>query len=479
MAEKYDIIVIGAGSGGLGVALGMARFGFRVLLIDRSKESFGGECLNTGCVPSKALLHVAGIVKNARDAEAFGLKAGGNPDFHAVMNEVHSRQALIRGRENPQYLEKEEGVHCLIGEASFCGKQEVEVKAKRYQAKRLVVATGSRPRMLKVPGMEQVRVLTNENLFDLEVLPQKLLVVGGGSTGVEMAQAFARLGSKVTLAEMQDRILPKDPPEASAILQQQMEKEGVSFRLNHKLSRFEPGPKAVITDAGGKKEKLECDAVLLSIGRELDYSKLKLEKAGVRLKDGQPTIDKYLRAKGNKRIVFAGDAAQNMFFSHAAELHSSIILTNFFARGPLKKKLNLTHFSWCSFTDPEVCSFGYSEEQLREKAIHYQRIEHSFEADDRAVISGYPYGKLLLFLKKNKLKPRDGKILGGCVIAPRAGEMAQELILANEQGLGAGAIFNKIYPYPVQSRVHKIALVEEFSKHISPAIKKMLKLLYR
>lgn len=474
---SYDIMVIGAGSGGLGVALGMAKFGFKVLLVDRKEENFGGECLNSGCIPSKALLHVAGIIKHSKDAEAFGLKASGRPDFKSVMNYVHSRQEIIRKRESAEHLQKLEGIDTLVGEASFSGKRQVQINGRDYQAKKILVATGSKPRTLEIPGTEQVRVLTNENLFELEGLPENLIILGGGPIGCEMAQAFSRLGSKVTVVEMQDRILSKDPDEAAAILQGQLEKEGVMFRLNCELKKFEDG-QAVLKISSGSTEKVACDALLFAIGRKIDYKNLKLEKAGVKLKDGKPEIDEYLRAKGNRNMLFAGDAADNMLFSHAAELHTSILLNNFFTPKPFKKKLNLSRFSWCTFTDPEVCTFGYSETHLKSNKISYDRIAFDFETDDRATVSDYRYGKLFLYLKKNKLKPRDGKILGGTVIAPHAGEMAQELILANEQGLGAGAIFNKTYPYPVQTRVNKIALVEEFSKGISSGIRKMLKLLY-
>lgn len=478
MKTKFDIIVIGAGAGGLGVAIGMAKFGFDVLMIERRRENFGGECLNSGCVPSKALIHIADLVKKGREAEAYGVSTSGSVNLKKVMGYVHHRQDIIRHHESAEYLEREEGISIKIGEASFVNKNSVEVKGERFSAKKILVATGSKPRMIETRGMERVKILTNENLFEIEELPENLLVIGGGPIGMEMSQCFARFGSKVTVVEAKDRIMGKELPVVSSLVQERLEVDGVDFRLKHKLIEFDSPNTAILEDKKGKKSSVKCDAVLVGIGREIDYQGLGLEKAGVEMKEGKPVIDDYLRAKGNKSIVFAGDAAHNMLFSHAAELHTTILLTNFFTPWPFKKKLHFDHFSWCTFTDPEVCTFGISESDIKEHGISYDRIEHDFELDDRAVVSDYRYGKLILFLKKNRINPRNGKILGGTVVAPHGGEMAQELIMAIHQGLGAGAIFNKTYPYPVQSRVHKMALVEEFSGGISSGIKKLLRFLY-
>ena len=193
---------------------------------------------------------------------------------------------------------------------------------------------------------------------------------------------------------------------------------------------------------------------------------------------GWPLIDRYLRAKGNKDIVFAGDAAHNVLFSHGAELHTTILLNNFFTPWPFKQKLNLDDFSWCTFTDPQVATFGLSRDEIEKRHISYEVVNFKLEGDDRAVASDYRYGRLILFLKKSRWKPRNGKVLGGSIVAPNAGEMVQELIMAKQQGLGAGAIFNKIYPYPTQTRAHKMALVEKFSGGISPGIRKILRFLY-
>lgn len=478
MKSNYDLIVIGAGSGGLGVGIGMATFGFDVLMIEKNKANIGGECLNSGCVPSKALIHVAEKVHQARQAQAYGITSGGSVDMQKVMQYVHDKQDDIRAHENAEYLRKNEGVEIEIGEARFKGKREVEVNGKRIKAKKILVATGSHPRMIDVPGMEHVQLFTNENLFEVKTLPQHLLVIGGGPIGMEMGQSFARLGSNVTVTDRGPRIMNKERKEVSVLVKERLEKEGLQFHLNSKLIAFTADKKAVLETSAGERIEIPCDAALVGIGREISYQGLNLENAGIALKDGKPKIDSFLRAKDNKHVVFAGDAAGNVLFSHGAELHTTMLLTNFFAPWPFKIKLNLDHFSWVTFTNPEVATFGFNEAQLKEKGVSYECVDFKFEKDDRATVSDYQYGRMFLYLKKNMLNPRNGKILGGTIVAPAAGEMVQELIMAQQQGLGASAIFNKTYPYPTQTRVHKIALVEKFSGGITPLIKKMFKVLF-
>jgi pyruvate/2-oxoglutarate dehydrogenase complex dihydrolipoamide dehydrogenase (E3) component len=341
------------------------------------------------------------------------------------------------------------------------------------------VATGSKPRKLEAKGLESMKVYTNENLFDIDFIPENFLLIGGGPIGLEMSQCFARMGSQVTVLEKSDRIMKKELPEVSHLVQERLALEGITFKLEHELVEFRAGKTVVLKNKAGEEIEIPCDAVLVGIGREIKYDALKLEKAGVQLDDkGWPVLDDYLRAKGNTSIVFAGDAAHNVLFSHGAELHTTLLLTNFFTPWPFKKKLNLDNFSWCTFTDPEVATFGLSEDEIKKRGINYEKVDFSLASDDRAIASDYRYGKLILFLKKNRWKPRNGKVLGGTVAAPAAGEMVQELIMAKQQGLGAGAMFNKIYPYPTQTRAHKVALVEKFSGGISPGIQKILRFLY-
>jgi pyruvate/2-oxoglutarate dehydrogenase complex dihydrolipoamide dehydrogenase (E3) component len=479
MKSKYDIIVIGAGAGGLGVAIGMAKFGFEVLLAEKDRDNFGGECLNSGCIPSKALLHVAEQIHGGRQAAAYGPSLEGSTDLSKVWAYVHRKQADIRAHESAEYLEREEGIDTVIGTAKFVGPRSIKVDGQQFTAPRLLVATGSKPRYLPIPGLEKVAYYTNENLFHMPELPKRLLVIGGGNIGLEMSQAFQRLGSQVTVLERHDRILAKERPEVAALVQERLEGEGIRFLTQTSVAAFTNAHTAALESSQTEEKSLSFDAVLLAAGREIKYDALELGAAQVQTDDhGWPLLDDYLRSQSNKRVAFAGDAAHNLLFSHAAELHTTVLLTNYFTPSPFKKKFTTDHFSWVTFTDPEVATFGLSEEELRKRGKAYEKLDFTFEADDRAVAADYEYGRLILFTAKNALNPRNGKILGGTIVAPQAGEMIQELIMARQQGLGVGAIFNKTYPYPTQSRVSKIALVEKFSGAIAPWIKKLMRLLY-
>ncbi len=479
MKTKYDIIVIGAGAGGLGVGIGMAKFGFDVLMIEKDEANFGGECLNSGCIPSKALIHVADIIEKANQSKQYGLEVSGKPDIQKVLKYVHDKQASIREHESAEYLKKAEGLDVEIGTATFTGKNEVKANGKKFTAKKILVATGSKPRKLNTKGIEKVKTFNNENLFQIDFIPENFLIVGGGPIGMEMGQCFGRMGSKVTVMDMGPRIMNKELPEVSELVQSRLEKNGMQFMLEHELVEFNSANTAILKDKSGNTKEVKCDAVLVGIGRDIKYDALNLPKAGVKMDDkNRPLLDDYLRAKGNKNIVFAGDAARNLLFSHAAELHTTILLTNFFTPWPFKKKWNTDDFSWVTFTDPEVATFGLSLEEIKKRGISFRTIDFKFDKDDRAIASDYEYGRLWLYLKENKLNPRNGKVLGGTYVGPNAGEMIQELIMAKQQGLGAGAMFNKVYPYPTQGRVTKIALVEEFSGGLTPMIKKMFKLLY-
>lgn len=478
MRSRHDIIVIGAGAGGLGVAIGMARFGFAVLLIDRDESNFGGECLNSGCIPSKALIHVAGIIQNASLASSFGLKVDGQVDMAAVKRYLDESMDTIRQHESAEYLQREEGIDVLIGEASFSSPKSVTVNGAEYRASKFLIATGSSPRIPDIPGIDKPTILTNENLFSLEEIPERMVIIGAGPIGLEMGQAFGRLGSKVTVLDQSDRIANGELPEVSELLQQRLEEEGMDFRLNSRIVRFGSSNELVYVHSNGTEHSLTFDKVLVAIGREVSYDSLKLENAGIKLRNGRLILDSYLRTT-NRRVLAAGDAVGNAFFSHAAELHTTVILTNFFTPWPFRKRYSLDHFSRVTFTNPEVASFGLGEDQIRKSGRPYDKLDYRFDEDDRATVSDYRYGRLILFLSKNRLNPRNGKILGGTIVAPQAGEMIQELILARQKGLGLSSIFNKIYPYPTQSRVTKIALVAKFSDTISPGIKRLLKALFQ
>lgn len=472
--KKYDLIVIGCGSGGLSVGLFMGMAGFRVLMISKTDHSIGGDCLNDGCVPSKALIHVAKIIHHAKEVINFGLQVNGEIDIKKAINYVYERQEVIREHENAGWL-REQGVDVALGVAHFTGSDEVEIDGKKFKGKKIVIATGSQPRKLNIPGVEKIRYYDNESIFHIEELPKRLLVIGGGPIGIEIAQALNRLGSSVTVVHRRERILPHDDKTVTEILLARLKKEGIEFFLNSTIDYFVDANEAVMKLAGGSTKNIQFDAVFAGIGRELNLEILQLKSAGVEVKDDKIIKNKYLQTT-NKNVFVCGDVAGDLQFSHTAEFHARILLNNFFS--PFKKKLNDDHISWVTFTDPEVASFGLNEKQLSERNIKYEKLEQDFKDDDRAVTDNYQYAKMILFIStKGFLKKQ--KILGGTMIAPGAGELIQELILANVARISINKIFNKIYPYPVASRINQLTINKYKEKDLTQAIKIILQKLYK
>ncbi|GAB2528534.1 dihydrolipoyl dehydrogenase family protein [Spirosoma aerophilum] len=472
--SRYDLIVIGTGSGGLSIGLTMYELGFKILFIEKDEQNIGGECLNTGCVPSKALIHVSRQVHQAKAAQAFGLTDGGKPDFGLVKQYIQERISRIKQHENADFF-RQQGIDVVIGTARFTGKNTLEAAGKTFTAKRIVIATGSQAIPLKVPGIEAVALYDNHTIFNLDALPKRLLVVGGGPVAVELGQALHRLGSAVTIVQSAGRILGKEGPEVSELLMERLSLEGIDIRVNTKLVAFPSATLATIEDAAGTQSQLGFDAVLVSIGRQINVDALQPEAAGIATESGKLKLDAYLRTT-NPQVYAIGDVTGQLYFSHTPEMQAPILMNNFLS--PLKKKVSYENFSWVTFTDPEVATFGLSEEQLTEQGVAYEKIVYGFGEDDRAVIDDYQYGKLWLYLSKGHKLFGKRKLLGGSLVAPQAGEMIQDLILANTADLGAGAIQNKIYPYPVASRVSKMALLEQLKGNIPGWVKQVVRRLY-
>lgn len=473
-SKIFDIIVIGSGSGGLSVGLFMAKAGFNTLMVAKSDHDIGGDCLNDGCVPSKAFIHAARLAQAAKEATAFGLQVSGKADLKKVKEYVRNQQDIIRKHENAAWLQ-EQGVTVALGTAHFTAANEISVNGKRYTGKKIVIATGSTPRKLAVPGIEQVTWYDNESIFEAEQLPNRLLVVGGGPIGVEIAQAMSRFGSQVTVVQQQNRILPHDDKAITNVLHQQLKNEGVRFCLNANVERFLSAIHTEVVLNNGTRETVYFDAVFVAIGRQLELGPLQLSNAGIEVKEGKIVRDDRLRTT-NKNVLVCGDVAGDLMFSHAAEFHGRIILNNLFS--PLKKKLDNRHLSWVTFTEPEVATFGYTEQQLKRKSIAYERLEESFADDDRAVVDNYRYGKTVWFISPKRFLKKQ-KLLGGTMVAPAAGELIQELILANSEGLSIDTIFNKIYPYPVAARINQKLMVEYKSRGLTGSIKKLLQYAYK
>lgn len=472
--SKYDIIVIGAGSGGLGVSLFMAKAGLKTLLVDKSDELIGGDCLNFGCVPSKALIHVSRIVQQANTAVKFGLNISGKPDIAKATEYVLSKQRIIRKHENAGFL-RSEGLDVVLGTANFHSSNSVKVGDTVYASRKIVLATGSRPASLKVTGIEKVRQYNNESIFDVSNLPPRMLVAGGGPIGIEIGQALHRLGIKVTIVHRGQNILPHDDKEITSVLFERLREEGIEFIMNAEIQEFPSANEAIVINKEGKRSTKVFDALFVATGRTIELESLQLDKAGVELDKNNIKVNDYLQTS-NKNVYTCGDISGSLKFSHAAEQHARLLLNNFFS--PLKKKLNNDHMSWVTFTDPEVATFGLQEHELIRRKAHFEKLVMNFTDDDRAVVDDYQYGKLVIYVTKGGMLKKQ-TILGGSMVAPHAGELIQELILANNASLNINEIFNKIYPYPVASRVNQMIIVKNKEKLLTDRLKKLLRFAYR
>lgn len=409
------------------------------------------------------------MVKAAKEAEAFGLGVTGEVSWPSVRDYIKEKQDIIRHHENATWF-REKGMAVALGEASFVSKNSVRVGGETYTAKKIVLATGGRPRLLTGQGIEKVaRVLNNENLFTMDTLPKRLLVIGAGPIGIELAQALSYLGSKVTVIDPGSQILGKEDAEIALVVQKQMEKEGVTFKLGFGLKEFTDSTTALVTK-GDSQESISFDAVFVGIGRVLNTEGLDLEKAGIKTDEkGRLVVDSYLRTT-NKQVFVCGDVAGNYQFTHAAEMHAAVILRNFFS--PFKKKFVADNISWTTFTTPEVATYGLSEAELKKRQINYRVLKTDFTEDDRAITDGYQYGLAKMFVGEK------GEVLGGTMVAPNAGELVAELVLAKTSGLKVDALFNKTYAYPTATRINKRLVSSYFAEKLNPLTKKLLKVLY-
>jgi pyruvate/2-oxoglutarate dehydrogenase complex dihydrolipoamide dehydrogenase (E3) component len=468
MKENYfDIIVIGAGSGGLNIAGFMNRVGFKVLLIDKSDENIGGDCLNFGCVPSKALIHIARLVKDAHKAKDFGIDVGGVTNMRKVRDYIKNKQDVIREHENAEYF-RSIGMTVIFGDAKFVSKDEVNVNGVTYKSKKIVIATGSRPRPLNIEGSEKLNIYTNEEIFNIEELPKRLLVIGGGPIGIEIGQAFNYLGSEVSVLQRGNKLLPKEDGEIANIFTENLKKEGVELYFNSEIKEI-LNDGEVVVKSGTEEKMLSFDAVFVAIGRELNTEGLDLEKAGIEMDGRKIKVNKYLRTT-NRDVYLCGDIVGGHQFTHAAELHAGIILRNFFS--PFKKKYNPDNLSWVTYASPEIATFGLNDTELKKRGVDYSLLESSFDEDDRAIVDDFSDGKVKLFVSKS------GKLLGGTMIAPNAGELFQELVLVNTLGLKISSLFNKTYPYPTATRINKRVVSQYFSGKLTFFNKKILRFLF-
>ena len=421
---RADLCVIGAGSGGLSIAAGAVQMGASVILIEQSR--MGGECLNTGCVPSKALLAAA---------------ARGD-DFAAAYDHMRQVIAAIEPHDSAERF-RGLGAHVVFGKAQFVARRFLEVGDTSVTARRFIVATGSAPVIPSIPGLDSVPYFTNETLFDSAPEPRHLLVLGGGPVGVEMAQAYRRLGAEVTLVEGK-RLLRRDDPELVAIVRAQLIEDGVTIHEETPVTAVQADDAgvALTCGSGDASVRLSGSHLLVAAGRRPKIDGLGLEDAGVALNDGVPLIDARLRTT-NKRIFAIGDVVGPYRFTHTASYQARIVITNALFRLPARVRYDAV--PWVTYTDPELAHVGLSEAEARAKGNEMRILRFPFEENDRAIAEGATRGLVKV------VATRRGRVLGASIVGAHAGELILPWVLAVKYRLGVGKLAQAIVPYPTLS----------------------------
>lgn len=467
--RAYDMAVIGGGAAGLAAAFISNNLGARTLLIEQRRT--GGECTFTGCVPSKTLLHAARMLHDAREARAFSTsETAVAPDFEAILKHVHAvRERVYHADDAPQNLERR-GIEVMHGRARFTGSHELEITpvdgiAFTIRFRHAVIATGSEPRTLNT----SLPHLTNETLFDLKTLPTRMVIAGAGPVGIEMAQAFARLGSRVTVVAPEPRVLPKDDAECAGIVQRSLEHDGVLFMFGRRVKDFQrcDSTRVVILD---DTTRLECDAFLVAAGRKPRLDDLGLTAAGVALHDGNIEYDDRCRTSA-KHICVSGDVAGWYDFTHAAEHMSRVAVTNALLRLPVK--LDRRNMSWTTFTEPELAHAGETEEALRHRRVRFTAYRFAYSRIDRAVTDDRTQGLIKV------LADRRGLVLGATITGARAGDVIAEWLLAIKHRLTLRDLSSAIHPYPTYALGGKRLADEWLASRISTTVAPLARLIFR
>lgn len=455
--DMYDLVVIGAGTAGLVAAKGAGGLdiGLNVALIERNL--MGGDCLNVGCVPSKAVIRSSRVAADLRRTAPFGIHppAQVDVDFGAVMRRMRRVRAQISPVDSPMSAQKA-GVDVFLGDGSFLDGNTISVDGKKLRFKKAVIATGARAVSPNVDGLKEAGFLTNETVFNLTECPKRLAVIGGGPIGCELAQAFRRLGSEVLLFERSNHVLVREDADAAEIVQQAFIREGIQLILNSSLKRVEKTSegKRLYFDRDGKEESLVVDEILVGAGRQPNLEGLNLDAAGVTYDARQGVmVDDHLQTT-NPRIFAAGDICMNWKFTHAADAAARIVLKNAFFSpfGFGKYKLSDLIMPWATYTDPEIAHVGMYEEDAQAKGIDINTIKVPFHDVDRAIADGEEEGFVKILHKRG-----SDEILGATIVATHAGDMISEITTAIVGGLGLSKLSTVIHPYPTQAEAIKKA----------------------
>ncbi|QDU46287.1 Mercuric reductase [Symmachiella dynata] len=464
---RYHLVIIGAGTAGLVAAIGAAGLGAKVALVER--HLMGGDCLNVGCVPSKALIRSSRIAAQIRHAAEFGVNVAGEVtvDFATVMQRMRRLRAEISPHDSAARF-RDNGVDVFLGQGTFTSGDKIEVDGQTLKFKKAVIATGGRAATPPIPGLDEVAYLTNETLFSLTELPRRLAVIGGGPIGCEMAQAFARFGSQVTLLQSAPHVLHREDAAAAAIVQQALIADGVDLHVNCDIDsvRDDGTEKSITFTAGGTSRQIECEAILVSAGREPNVEGLGLEAAGVEYdKKTGVVVDDHLRTT-NRNVFAAGDICFPYKFTHTADAMARIVIQNALFKG--RAKTSSLNIPWCTFTDPEIAHVGLSDHQARQQGIKVETFTQELSGVDRAILDGETDGFIKIHLRRG-----TDKIIGATIVASHAGEMISQITTAMTGNVGLAKIAKTIHPYPTQAEAIKRTADAYNRTRLTPLVKKL------
>lgn len=468
MQYDYDMVVVGGGAAGLTAAGVSVSLGAKTALVEAHR--LGGDCTWTGCVPSKTLLKAAQVAHLIRTADRYGLRSGTPAfDFSEVMRHVHQTQQHIYEHADAPPIFERLGVEVIPARAKFTDRHRLELETaegsrSRISARYVVIATGSEPAVPPIEGLADVPYLTNETIFSLAELPRRLVVAGAGPIGLEMAQAFRRFGSEVTVIDMMDTVLPADDRELTAQLRESLAAEGLRFVLEATLKKVErnSGGVRVTAETASGPTAAEGDALLLSLGRKPNVRSLNLEAAGVAFDRAGVRVDKHCRTSAGN-IFACGDVAGRFQFTHMAEHMAKVAVSNALLHLPLS--VDWKHVTWCTYTDPELAHVGATEEELRERRTRYEVYRFPFSKLDRAVTDNQTTGLVKLLAASF-----SGKIYGASILGAHAGEMIGELALAVRNGVALRRIADTIHPYPTYVLGNRRAADLWYIRKQSPAL---------
>ncbi|MBA2435966.1 MAG: mercuric reductase [Chthoniobacterales bacterium] len=468
---RYNLVVIGAGTAGLVTAAGSVALGARVALVERNL--MGGDCLNFGCVPSKALISSARLLDRMRHADKWGLpKLTPEFEFDKVFASMRAQRAELAPLDSAERFESL-GVDVFRGEASFCSPGEVVVGAQKLRARNFVIATGSRAAIPEPVGASQVSYYTNETIFDeLKAKPESLLILGGGPIGCELGQMFHRLGVKVTILQRGKRLLDKEDPPMSEFVQSALEAEGIRILTGAEIEDVQATGAGVTVRSGG--QKISAAALLVAAGRQPNVENLNLQKANVAFTKKGITVDQRLETT-QPGIYALGDVVGQLQFTHVADYHARIVIRNTLVPFSfLRQKVDYSVVPWCTYLDPEVATVGLTESSAKKKGVRYDLIEQEMKAVDRAVLERAETG-----FARVLVKPGTDEVLGATLVGEHAGELIQEFVLAMKHGIGLKEIASTIYGYPTFASLVLKTAEKLNKKRLTPRARSITSWLYR